>query len=114
MIGRAKERGMERITANISKTTDVPFLGWVDALGPEKCPYGAQWNKRIKANPWFRKFARLYCDVTDTTICEVFTGDHTQEIYENVVLGDMACRRTYSEYPPARKGIYTFDPDRKG
>ena len=111
-IARAEESGKERIWQNINVVTDVPLCGWVSELGRDHCPYGMAWNERIKDNPWFREYAALYCDVTDTTIGEVFTGDHTHRLYENVVLGDEACRRSYTPDSNVEAGIYTYDPER--
>ena len=107
-IKRAEERNLPRTWENINVVTDVPLAGWVSALGKNHCPYGMAWNKRIEENPWFREYASLYCDVTDTTIGEVFTGDHTHKLYENVVLGDEHCLRTYTESDDVKNGIFTY------
>ncbi|MDO4459592.1 MAG: hypothetical protein Q4C42_05840 [Clostridia bacterium] len=111
-IKRAEEAGLPRTWQNINVVTDVPLCGWVGELGRDHCPYGMAWNRRIEENPWFREYAALYCDVTDTTIGEVFTGDHTHALYENVVLGDEHCLRTYTPDENVQKGIYTYDPQR--
>ena len=111
-IERAEASGKERTWQNINVVTDVPLCGWVAELGSDHCPYGMAWNERIKDNPWFREYAALYCDVTDTTIGEVFTGDHTHKLYENVVLGDDNCRRIYTPDENVKSGILTYDPER--
>ncbi len=80
MRERAHENGDELIADNIISTTDVPFLGWVPEFEELHCPYGASWLLRFEENPWFKKFASLYCDVTDTTVAEVFTGDTSHKI----------------------------------
>lgn len=113
LIETAEKTGAERIWQNILKVTDVPMCAWVPELGKEHCPYGVAWNKRIEEHPWFREYAALYCDVTDTTIGEVFTGDHSHRLYENVVLGDEHCLRTYYPDENVKNGIYTYNPENK-
>lgn len=110
MILRAKEFGFERTPDNIRNTSDVPHLGWDLSLGVDHCPYGMAWNRHIAEHEWFRPFARLYCDVTDTTIAEVFTGDCSHELYENVVLGDQRCARTYFPDAGVSQGKRTYAP----
>ena len=111
MIRKAEEEGAERTPENINRLSDVSYLGWDSSYGIETCPYGAQWNRRIAEEPWFRKFAALYCDVTDTTIAEVFTADSSHRLYKNVVLGDDSCERTYFPSDEVRRGNRTYDPD---
>lgn len=108
MIVRARELGLERTPENIGVTSDVPYLGWVPELGCEHCPYGAQWLKRIKEAPWFEPYAALYCDVTDTTIAEVFTGKYTHRLTENVVHGAQSCERIYTEDDRVAQGFRTY------
>ena len=110
MIERAKELNLERTPENIRNTSDVPYLGWDLSLGVDHCPYGTAWNKHIAEHEWFRPFARLYCDVTDTTIAEVFTGNCSHELYENVVLGHQNCLRTYFPDPEVAQGKRTYAP----
>lgn len=113
MIVRAEREGVSRTPENINKMSDVSYLGWDPSFGIETCPYGAAWNKRIKDDKGFRKFASLYCDVTDTTIAEIFTGSYSHKLHSNVVLGDDSCERTYFPSEKVEKGEITFDPDRK-
>ncbi len=108
MVRRAEAEGIERVPENIIKMTDVPFLGWDASFGRDTCPYGAAWNRRITENPWFRRFACLYCDVTDTTIAEIFTGSCSHKLYHNVVLGDDACEREYFPSEMVKSGTYTY------
>ncbi len=110
MIVRAGEKGLERTPDNIRNTSDVPYLGWDLSLGVDHCPYGMAWNRHIREHEWFRPFARLYCDVTDTTIAEVFTGDCSHELYENVVLGHDRCARTYFPDEAVAGGKRTYAP----
>ena len=110
MIARAEAEGIARTPENITRASDVPYLGWDASLGRDHCPYGKAWNARIAEFPWFRPFARLYCDVTDTTIAEVFTGNHTHQLYENVVLGDDRCARRYDPDPDVARGKRTYAP----
>ena len=111
MIRKAEEEGFERIPENINRLSDVSYLGWDSSYGIESCPYGAQWNRRIATDPWFRKYAALYCDVTDTTIAEVFTADSSHRLHKNIVLGDDRCERTYFPSDDVRSGKRTYDPD---
>ncbi len=113
MIVKAGEEGVERTPENIHDMSDVSYLGWDPSFGVDTCPYGAAWNRRIKDDPEFRKFACLYCDVTDTTIAEVFTGDCSHRLYKNVVLGDDSCERTYFPSEEVKNGVITYDPDRE-
>lgn len=111
MIARAEKEGLPRVPENITKTSDVPYLGWDKSLGCEHCPYGAAWNKRIAAHPWFRPYARLYCDVTDTTIAEIFTGSYSHKLIKNVVLGDADCERVYFPSEAVGRGVTTYGAD---
>lgn len=113
MIVKAGEEDVERTPENIHDMSDVSYLGWDPSFGVDTCPYGAAWNRRIKDDPEFRKFACLYCDVTDTTIAEVFTGDCSHRLYKNVVLGDDSCERTYFPSEEVKNGVITYDPDRE-
>ncbi len=113
MIVKAGEEGVERTPENIHDMSDVSYLGWDPSFGVDTCPYGAAWNRRIKDDPEFRKFACLYCDVTDTTIAEVFTGECSHRLYKNVVLGDESCERTYFPSEEIKNGVITYDPDRE-
>ena len=108
MVERAQTQGIPRIPDNIVKMTDVPYLGWDPAFGRDQCPYGAAWNRRIEEYPWFRKFACLYCSVTDTTIAEIFTGDHTHQILKSVVQGDEDCERRYDLSADVKNGYLTY------
>lgn len=111
MIRRAEREGIERVPENIRDTSDVPYLGWDLCLGRDHCPYGMAWNRRIGEHLWFRKFAALYCDVTDTTIAEVFTGNCSHRLYENVVLGDERCLRRYYPDEKVAAGVHTYAPE---
>ena len=113
MIVRAEKEGVARTPENIHDMSDVSYLGWDPSFGVDSCPYGAAWNRRIAEDPDFRKFAALYCDVTDTTIGEVFTGNCSHKLHKNVVLGDDGCERTYFPSDEVKRGIITYDPDRK-
>ena len=108
MIRRAEAGGIARVPENIIKMTDVPFLGWDASFGRDTCPYGAAWNRRIAENPWFQRYACLYCDVTDTTIAEIFTGCYSHKLYHNVVLGDETCERDYYLSEDVKNGKYTY------
>jgi len=111
MIERAAELNLPRTPENIRNTSDVPYLGWDLSLGRDHCPYGMAWNAHIREHEWFRKFAQLYCDVTDTTIAEVFTGDCSHQLHENVVLGHERCARTYFPDEAVASGKRTYKPE---
>lgn len=108
MIEKAEQLKMERIPENINKLSDVPRLGWDESLGCDHCPYGLIWRNRISNAIWFEKYARLYCDVTDTTIAEVFTGCYSHKITKNVVSKDDSCEREYFISEKVKNGIYTY------
>lgn len=108
MKEKAQILGKERVPENIYCLTDVPFLGWVKELGVNHCPYGASWLPRFKENPWFREFASFYCDVTDTSVAELFTDSHSHKLTKNVVLGDEACERVYYKDEKVAAGEYTY------
>ena len=109
MVNKAEELNIARIPENINRLSDVPRLGWDESLGCDHCPYGLIWRKRIKQAPWFEKYARLYCEVTDTTIAEVFTGCYSHRITKNVVLKDDCCEREYFLSEEVKNGIYTYN-----
>lgn len=108
MREKAEQMGVERTPEAIHDLSDVPYLGWDSSLGVDHCPYGKIWRELSDQYPWFREFAALYCDVTDTTIAEVFTGTHSHKLYENVVLGDRGCNRRYFEDENVKNGQYTY------
>ena len=108
MIRVAEKENIERVPDNIGRVSNVPYLGWDASLGCNHCPYAVAWKKRIKENQWFESYASLYCDVTDTTIAEVFTGKYSHRINENVVLGGKSCERTYYISESVKHGEYTY------
>ncbi len=108
MKERAKKEDLDLVSDNIFKLTDVPFLGWVPELKESHCPYGVSWISRFEKNPWFKEFASLYCDVTDTTISEGFTGDTSHKITKNVLWGDKSCERIYFSKDELLRGEYTY------
>lgn len=110
MAARAEAEGFARTPENIPRASDVPYLGWDASLGRDHCPYGKVWIARIAEFPWFRPFARLYCDATDTTIAEAFTENCSHELYENVVLGDERCARRYFPDAEVARGKRTYAP----
>ena len=92
---RARELGVEPVVEEFERVTDIPFLGWVLALGKDACPYAAAWLPRLERDPWFAKFARLYCDINDTAVIESFTRTTSQRITRNVLAGDESCERIF-------------------
>ncbi|AVK47444.1 hypothetical protein AXY43_05060 [Clostridium sp. MF28] len=108
MREKAKSNNLELVPDNIIKLTDVPFLGWVPELKESHCPYGEAWISRLDENPWFKELASLYCDVTDTTVAEEFTGNTSHKITQNVLWGDKSCERIYFPKEELLKGEYTY------
>jgi len=111
MVRKAEEGNIPRVPDNIHDLSDVSYLGWDPSFGRDSCPYGAAWNIRIGEDPGFRPFASLYCDVTDTTIAEKFTGSYSHKLYKNVVLGDDSCERTYFPSEDVSSGRMTYGTD---
>ena len=108
MKDKAKVLEKERIPQNIFCLTDVPFLGWDKSLGKNHCPYGEAWMSRYEEHPWFREFAAFYCDVTDTSVAELFTEKFSHKLTANVVLGDDSCERIYFPDEKVAGGEYTY------
>lgn len=108
MKSKAEKLKKERIPENIFCLTDVPFLGWVKELGVNHCPYGAAWLTRYEEHPWFKEFAAFYCDVTDTSVAELFTEGYSHKLTKNVVLGDESCDRIYYKDDKVAAGEYTY------
>lgn len=108
MIEKAAAKNLERSPENILALSDVAYLGWDHSLGADHCPYGKLWREKSELNPWFREFAQLYCDVTDTTIAEIFTGTHSHKLHKNVVLGHDSCQREYFPSKAVAEGRYSY------
>lgn len=108
MRRRAEEQNTECTLENIKEFKDIPYLGWVPELGRNHCPYGEAWIEKIDANPWFKPYALLYCDVNDTTVGEVYLQTHSHRITKNVLNGDSRCDRVYFTDENVAKGIYTY------
>lgn len=107
----ADEKGLERTPASIPAVVDVPFLGWVLDIGKDMCPYGKAWNDRVEKHPWFRKYAAMYCDVTDTTVAEVFTGAYSHRVLQSTARGDNTCSNTYFISDDVKQGKLTYEPE---
>lgn len=107
----ADEKGLEKVPKNIAAVVDVPFLGWVSELGPDLCPYGTAWNKRVEKNPWFRPFAAMYCSITDTTVAEAFTEAYSHRVLQSTAAGDMTCSNTYFVSEEVKQGKRTYKPE---
>lgn len=97
----AGKRGLPLTLDTWSKVTDIPFLGWDKSLGRLHCPYAEGWLGRYADNPWFARFAALYCDINDTLVMETFTGNLSQKITKNVLWGDDTCEREFFPLPDA-------------
>ena len=108
MVERADAQGVARTPENMPQVADIAYMGWVPALGREHCPFGVAWNARIAQHPWFREYARMYCDVMDTTVAEAFTGNCSHKLYKNVVLGDESCERVYYPDEAVKNGRFTY------
>ena len=108
MVARAQAQGIERTPENMPRVSDIAYMGWAPALGREHCPFGVAWNARIAQYPWFREYARMYCDVMDTTVAEAFTGNCSHKLLKNVVLGDESCERVYYPDEAVKDGHFTY------
>ena len=108
MVARAQAQGIERTPENMPRVSDIAYMGWAPALGREHCPCGVAWNARIAQYPWFREYARMYCDVMDTTVAEAFTGNCSHKLLKNVVLGDESCERVYYPDEAVKDGHFTY------
>lgn len=105
---RANEQGLEPTKENFMAVTDLPFIGWVKALGKNHCPYAETWVKYYDAYPWFQKLAPLYCDVIDTTNIENFTHQLSHRITQNVLTGGESCERVYYPDENVAAGGFTY------
>ncbi len=106
---KALELGMELTMDTFGKLSDIPAMAWDPCLGADHCPYGKQWKTYYKEYPWFKEFALYYCDIIDTSNCEIFTGDTSHRITKNVADGvSETCEREYFPSEEVRKGRYTY------
>ncbi|HIV26649.1 MAG TPA: hypothetical protein IAA64_01655 [Candidatus Ornithocaccomicrobium faecavium] len=108
MVARAQAQGIERTPENMPRVSDIAYMGWAPAPGREHCPFGVAWNARIAQYPWFREYARMYCDVMDTTVAEAFTGNCSHKLLKNIVLGDESCERVYYPDEAVKDGHFTY------
>ena len=112
---RARERaishGIETTLENFPLVNDLPstaWSGWKPEMGGVRCPYAEVWLEYFTENPWFKRFASLYCDVIDTTNIENFTRTISQKITKNLLWGDPGCDREYFESDKAKDGEYSY------
>ena len=109
--GRAVTRGIETIVENFSRVNDLPSIawtGWKPEMGGVCCPYAEVWLEYFIEDPWFKRFASLYCDVIDTTNIENFTKTISQRITKNLLWGDPYCDREYFESDKVKQGKFSY------
>ena len=108
---RAAAQGLETTLENFPKVNDLASAGWTHwrpEMGGYECPYAEVWLGYFPANPWFKSFASLFCDVIDTTNIENFSRTLSHKITKNVLWGDAACEREYFESDAVKKGAFTY------
>ena len=108
---RANSMGLETTLENFPLVNDLPLAGWSDwspEMGGVRCPYAEIWLEYFKENPWFKRFASLYCDVIDTTNIENFTRTTSHKITKNLLWGDSCCEREYFESDTVKEGRYSY------
>ena len=110
MVERAREMGVARTPENITRTSDVPYLGWVPALGarPLSLRHGLERAHRRSAVVPPLRAAVLRRDRHHHRRGP-FTGDHSHQLYENVVLGDERCARRYFPDERVAQGARTYE-----
>ena len=104
----ADEKGLPYTMDTFMQITDLPFSAWRPELGCNHCPYAETWFYYQEKYPWFKELAPLYCDVIDTSNAEVFTGDTSHHLYENVLTGGDYCNREYYPSDQVKKGELTY------
>jgi hypothetical protein len=108
---RAAAQGLEPTLENFPRVNDLPQKGWAlwkPEMGGLRCPYAEVWLEYYNDNPWFKRFASLYCDVIDTTNIENFTHTTSHRITKNLLWGDSSCEREYFESDSVKDGNYTY------
>ena len=108
---RAAALGLKTTLENFPKVNDLPQIGWSGwkpEMGGVRCPYAEVWLGYFKDNPWFKRFASLYCDVIDTTNIENFTRTTSHKITKNVLWGDASCEREYFESDTVKNGKFAY------
>jgi len=108
---KAIEQGLEPAVENFPKVNDLPQIAWSlwkPEMGGVRCPYAEVWLACFQEEPWFKRFASLYCDVIDTTNIENFTQTTSHRITRNLLWGDPCCEREYFESEDVKKGIFTY------
>ena len=109
---KAIEQGLEPTVENFPRVNDLPqnaWSLWKPDLGGVRCPYAEVWLGYFPENPWFKRYASLYCDVIDTTNIENFTKTTSHRITRNLLWGDPCCEREYFESEDVKKGILTYE-----
>lgn len=107
----AQAQGLELNVDNFMKVNDLPFIGWqgwAPDMGGVKCPYAEVWLEYYQENPWFQRFAAMYCDVIDTTNIESFSGCISHRLTKNLVWGDDECQREYFPSEQVKEGVLTY------
>ena len=108
---QALAQGLETNVENFFKVSDLPQAGWSlwePEMGGVRCPYAEVWLGYFNDNPWFKRFASLYCDVIDTTNIENFTRTTSHKITKNLLWGDPCCDREYFESDAVKEGTLSY------
>jgi hypothetical protein len=108
---RAAEQGLETSLKNFSLVNDLPQAGWdnwTPEMGGVRCPYAEVWLSCFEQQPWFKRFASLYCDVIDTTNIENFTRTVSHRLTKNLLWGDSSCEREYFESDEVKQGKLSY------
>ena len=108
---QALAQGLAATVENFPKVNDLPQMGWSlwePEMGGVRCPYAEVWLEYFKDNPWFKRFALLYCDVIDTTNAENFTRTSSHRITKNLLCGDLCCDHEYFESEAVKNGNFSY------
>ena len=108
---RAAALGLETTLKNFPLVNDLPSIGWSawkPEMGGVRCPYAEVWLGYFNENPWFKRFASLYCDVIDTTNIENFTRTTSHKLTKSLLWGDSCCDREYFESGAVKEGNFSY------
>jgi hypothetical protein len=110
MRRRALDEGLGTTLESFHAVNDLANLaweGWDPSMNEARCPYAQAWFEYFEEFPWFRRFARMFCDVTDATNIENFTRDTSHRLTKSLLWGDQSCEREYFPSDDVRNGKLT-------
>jgi len=108
---RAESEGLPLTLDSFWQANDLPATGWDKwrpCMGGLKCHYAEVWLTYFPDNPWFKRFASMFCDVIDTTNIEVFSGTISHRITSNLLWGDEVCGHDYFVSENVQNGKLTY------